>query len=114
MDITPEQWVILEIIHNLGDKASQSEVTKLSYRNRATTSRLINSLCQKEFVSRSEFPGDSRRFKLNLSDQGMKMVKIGGPIVDHLRAQGFQGTNPVDYGQFESVLKKMIANYSKE
>jgi len=35
--MTIEQWVILYRIYQLGDDASQSEIVKSNFRNRATT-----------------------------------------------------------------------------
>ena len=47
VDLTIEQWAILHRIYELGDEASQTEITKTNYRNRATTSRVISGLVKK-------------------------------------------------------------------
>ena len=46
IDLTIEQWVILQRIDTLGQNASQAEIANTSYRNRATTSRVIEGFAK--------------------------------------------------------------------
>jgi len=41
LDLTIEQWVILYRIFQSGDDASQTDIVKSNFRNRATTSHLM-------------------------------------------------------------------------
>ena len=62
VDMTIEQWVILHRISELGEEASQREIVRTNFRNRATTSRVIGKLEQKGWILKSRFEGDQKRF----------------------------------------------------
>ena len=47
INLTIEQFVILQRIDMLGSHASQKDIVETNYRNRATTSRVISGLCKK-------------------------------------------------------------------
>ena len=100
IDLTIEQWVILHRIHDMGDHASQVEISKLSYRNRATTSRVISGLCDRGLVKKKRFKGDQKRFKLTVTKKGQKIIDKALPIVEELRAVGYQNINDEDFASF--------------
>ncbi|MEM6865412.1 MAG: helix-turn-helix domain-containing protein, partial [Bacteroidota bacterium] len=63
VDMTIEQWVILHRIFELGEEASQREIVRTNFRNRATTSRIIGRLENKGWITKTRFEGDQKRFK---------------------------------------------------
>ena len=111
--ITPEQWTILEIIDNLGEKASQKEVSNLSYRNKTTTSRIIDGLVKKELIERTRFKGDLKRVRLLLTKDGERLVAKTSPIVKRLRDIGYKNISENDFDIFIEVLKRLQVNYSQ-
>lgn len=113
IQITPEQWVILEKINDLGEDASQQEITALSYRNKATTSRMIDALVNKGLVERTRFSGDQKRYRLVITHDGRKLVNLVSPIVTKLRDRGYQSIPEGDFDTFMSVLKSLQENYMK-
>lgn len=110
VDLTIEQWAILHRIYELGDEASQTEITKTNYRNRATTSRVISGLVKKGLLAKDRFKGDSKRFKLTITVEGHKIITIVEPIMYRLRAVGVTDINQKDYNTFISVLDKIWNN----
>ena len=110
VDLTIEQWAILHRIYELGDKASQTQITKTNYRNRATTSRVIAGLVKKGLITKDRFEGDSKRYKLTVIPKGHKIIKIVEPIMYRLRAVGMTDINQKDYNTFISVLDKIWNN----
>lgn len=111
IDLTIEQWVILHRIHELGEEASQVEISKLSYRNRATTSRVISGLTKKGLIQKKRFKGDQKRYKLIVTQKGEEIVKKALPIVEDLRAVGYQNINDDDFEAFMKVLDQLWENY---
>ena len=111
VDLTIEQWAILHRIYELGDEASQTEITKTNYRNRATTSRVISGLVKKELLEKDRFKGDSKRFKLTITAKGHKIIAIVEPIMYRLRDVGVTDINQKDYDTFITVLDKIWNNY---
>ena len=111
IDLTIEQWAILHRIYEMGADASQTEITKTNYRNRATTSRVISGLVNKGLITKDRFEGDSKRYRLTVTDAGHKIVKTVEPIMYKLRAVGMTDINQKDYDTFITVLDKIWNNY---
>jgi DNA-binding MarR family transcriptional regulator len=111
LNINIEQWVILQSIYNLGDEASQAELSQLNYRNRATTSRVINKLCDKNLVVKERFQNDLKQYKLVLTDTGKELVNKAIPSVKTLRHVGHENISEEEFKLFLAVLGKIGANY---
>ena len=75
IDMTIEQWVILQQIYELGPSASQRELTNLNFRTRATTSKMITNLVDKGYITKSLFDGDLKRYKLELTEKGQHIIE---------------------------------------
>lgn len=112
LDITIEQWVILQNIYKLEGEASQAELSQLNYRNRATTSRVINKLCEKNLVVKERFENDLKQYKLVLTDAGHDLVDKAMPSVKALRDVGHSTISNEEFDLFLNVLGKIWQNYS--
>jgi DNA-binding MarR family transcriptional regulator len=113
IDMTIEQWVILYRIHQLGDDASQAEIVRSNFRNRATTSRVIGGLERKGWISKKRFKGDKKRFRLVLTPLGTDIIAQIEPRANALRKLAVKDLNPEDFHIFLSVLDKIGDNYSE-
>lgn len=114
VDLTIEQWAILHRIYELGDEASQTQITKTNYRNRATTSRVIAGLAKKGLITKDRFEGDSKRYRLTVTSEGYKIIDLVEPIMYRLRALGMTDVNQEDYDTFITVLDKIWNNYEAQ
>ncbi len=112
VDMTIEQWVILHRISQLGDEASQREIVRSNFRNRATTSRVIGKLESKDWISKTRFEGDQKRFKLELTTKGREIISKIEPHANLLRKQAVNGLDTVAFETFLKVLDQIGANYS--
>lgn len=113
LDINVEQWVILQNIYHLENEASQTELSQLNYRNRATTSRVINKLCEKGLVVKERFDNDLKQFKLVLTDTGQALVNKVMPSVKALRSVGHENISEEELELFLTVLDKIWENYER-
>ena len=113
VDISVEQWVFLQRIYNKGGEAPQRELVRLNFRNKATTSRLIQGLVKKELLAQKRFEGDRKRFNLVLSEKGLALVQKLEPIAQELRTQAIDGVDENDWQIFLAILDKVRANYSE-
>lgn len=111
--VTIEQWVILHQIHELGEHASQKEIVKGNFRNRATTSRVIGGLERKGWISKTRFEGDQKRYKLELTPEGKRIIDITLPIAHQLRKQAIKDIDPKEFGIFLKVLDQIGENYEE-
>ena len=82
INLTIEQFVILQRIDMLGSNASQKDIVETNYRNRATTSRVISGLCKKNLVIKKRFKSDLKRYKLIITKDGYLELEKAKPHVD--------------------------------
>jgi len=113
VDITIEQWVILYQIHELGEEASQRDIVNENFRNRATTSRVIGGLEKKGWISKARFEGDQKRFKLELTENGQKILDLTLPSAIQLRKLALKDLDPAEFEIFLKVLDSIGENYEK-
>lgn len=111
VDMTIEQWVILHRIAELGDTASQSEIVRTNFRNRATTSRVIGKLEGKGWISKTRFEGDQKRFKLVLTPKGQEIIDLVLPHAISLRKLAVSNLEGADFEVFLKVLDQIGENY---
>ncbi len=111
IDLTIEQWVILQRIYLLGTEASQSAVVKTNYRNRATTSRVISGLCSKGLVIKERFQGDQKQYRLTLTAKGQATITRAEPIIKELRLIATKNIKEEDFDIFLNVLNRLWENY---
>lgn len=111
VNLTIEQWVFLQQIYELGDIASQRELTNLNFRTRATTSKMITNLVEKGYITKSLFEGDLKRYKLELTPHGRSMIETLLPFVKELRTLGYKDIDETDFQTFLNVLNQIWRNY---
>ncbi|RIV73761.1 MarR family winged helix-turn-helix transcriptional regulator [Flagellimonas aequoris] len=113
VDITIEQWVILYQIHQLGEEASQRDIVKSNFRNRATTSRVIGGLERKGWITKTRFEGDQKRFKLALTTEGQKILDLTLPSAMQLRKLAVKQIDSSEFEIFLKVLDQIGDNYEE-
>ena len=69
IDITPEQWVVLDQLNKAG-AASQTDLANGTFKDAPTVSRIIDKLASKELAVRKRFPGDRRRYQVVFTEKG--------------------------------------------
>ncbi|WP_350284920.1 MarR family transcriptional regulator [uncultured Croceitalea sp.] len=111
IEMTIEQWVILHRISELGETASQSDIVKSNFRNRATTSRVIGGLERKGWIAKKRFEGDMKRFKLELTAEGEALIALISPHANQLRKQAIKGLDVLEFETFLKVLDQIGENY---
>lgn len=114
INLTIEQWVILQRIHMLGEEASQSAVVKTNYRNRASTSRVISGLCSKGLVIKERFSGDQKQYRLSLTANGQAIIAQAEPVINQLRYVATQNISEKEFDIFLKVLNRLWENYDRQ
>lgn len=112
LDLTIEQWVVLYRISQLGSTASQSDIVKSNFRNRATTSRILSGLERKGWVVKARFDGDQKRFKLQLTEKGQHIITTVQPHAIALRKKAVENLDPAEFEIFLKILNQIGDNYS--
>ena len=113
IDLTIEQWVILQRVHLEGKDASQADIAKSNFRNRATTSRVISGLCKKGLLRKSRFRDDQKRFKLVMTEEGTNLMKEVMPFIKDLRKASTLGITEEEFEIFYKVLDQLWENFDQ-
>ena len=110
IDLTPEQWVLIDIL-SASDGMSQNDLAGKSFKDAPTTSRILDLLSKKGFIARKKEESDRRSFKVFLTDEGKALHARGLPIVQELRSKGWQGLNDDDYDAFLRIMNRIFENF---
>ena len=111
IDLTIEQWVLLQRVHLEGRNASQADIAKSNFRNRATTSRVISGLCKKGLLKKQRFRDDQKRYKLVMTDEGQKLMERVLPIIKDLRKVSTINITEKEFDIFYQVLDQLYDNF---
>ena len=109
--ITVDQWIILDRLHR-NDGVSQSEIADMTLKDAPTVTRIIDLLCKKELVERTQDNGDRRRLNIKLTAQGRKKVEEVMPIVLEMREKGWQNLSDEDYSAMIRILDTIYTNFN--
>ena len=113
IDLTIEQWVILQRVHLLGAGASQAEISNTNFRNRATTSRVIHGLCKKGLLKKSRFRDDQKRYKLIMTKEGKNLIDKAMPLIKDLRKTSTIKIEEAEFEVFFKVLDQLWENFDR-
>jgi Transcriptional regulators len=110
IDLTPEQWVILDYLMQ-SNGLSQKDIADKSYKNAPTVSRIVDVLERKGIVERHRFDNDRRRYKIYLTDKGQAVGLRALPIAQELRNEGWKGLDDADYDHFLKIVETVFDNF---
>jgi DNA-binding MarR family transcriptional regulator len=110
VDLTPEQWVVLDHLHKEGS-SSQTELANGTFKDAPTVSRIIDKLAKKGLAARKRFPNDRRRYQVALTAKGESIHEQLLPRVDALRVQAWGGLSESDYSDLTRVLDRIRDNF---
>lgn len=113
VDISTEQWVILDHLYTGGD-SSQTDLANRTYKDAPTISRIIDKLARKRLVERRRFPNDRRRYQVGLTAEGHDTHQRIMPHVSQLRLRTWQGLTEQDYRQLQQLLARIRENFEEE
>jgi len=71
--ITPEQWIILQILNN-GSK-NQKELSEITLKTKATINSLISYLLKSDYIIKTKSNVDKRNTEISISKKGLLLIK---------------------------------------
>lgn len=110
VDLTPEQWVLLDHLHKAG-ASSQTDLANGTFKDAPTVSRIIDKLAKKGLAERTRFPNDRRRYQVALTEKGEEVHAQLLPKVEALRVQAWSGLSEKDYDNLTRVLDRIRDNF---
>lgn len=112
IDITPEQWVIIDLLQK-DDGVSQNDLATKSDKDAPTVSRIIDILERKNLIERRNVEGDRRKYHIFLRNEGKQVHEKLNPIVQNLRVQGWEDLSDEDYQTFLRIMNQVYKNFRK-
>lgn len=106
LDITPDQWQVLDIIVNYKD-IKYSEIASISGKDIASVNRIIDLLNQKGYVSRQTDPNNRRRVILGISNTGENLHKSAGSVINEESALILHGFKEKRLTKQMKIFKKI-------
>jgi DNA-binding MarR family transcriptional regulator len=107
-DITIDQWLVLKTLQE-NKPLSQNQISELVFKDFASITRIIELLVQKKYVQRKINITDRRKFELEITKKGIKIIEDIYPIVTQNRKQALTGlTSPEK--KLKIQLEKLIIN----
>ena len=111
-DITIDQWMVLRSIADNSD-IQQNEISDQVFKDKASVTRIIETLVQNKLIRRDDHPVSNRRWKLSLTNKGKELLRSIRPIVLKNREQALKGISASEMRVAENVLKKISGNCKK-
>jgi len=78
-DLTPEQWAVLFRVGER-DGQIQKDIAERAGKDKPTTTRLLNALEEKGFITRQAGTKDKRSFVIRATDKGLRTIAAVAPI----------------------------------
>ena len=113
LDLTPEQWFILNKLSN-EDGQSQVELGEAIFADRPNVSRMLHALESDGLVRRVASGDDGRRLVVSLTSQGRKVHDLFAAQVPSARERVFAGISPEEVKTVERVLAKLEKNLERD
>ncbi len=107
--ITPENLLVLAMLLKKNG-VHQSELARLTHKNRHNMTRIIAALEQKEYVQRRSDGGDKRRLLVFLTEKGEGVLTEYAPIVTDFSGQVFAGLSEAELEMMTRIHLRILDN----
>lgn len=108
-NITIDQSITLIYLAKFPD-LTQNELADLLFKDNASLTRIINTMVKHGFLHRSMNEQDRRRYMLEITSQGEKVLEIMSDIISNNRAKALSGITKTELKQLNTILDKIKTN----
>lgn len=109
MDITIDQWLILQTIDQ-HDDITRDQIAEKVFKDSASVTRIIDLLIEKGYVKKENHTEDSRRFCWGTTGGGKIILKKIGKTVNQNRSTALKGLSHDKIKQLKNTLESIIDN----
>ncbi len=110
--ISPEQWVVLDILYP-NHIMSQKELVEKSFKDAPSISRILVKLIKSDYIIKKVDEFDKRLFRIELTEKGKELVNMLRPKVKELRSIGIQNFNEEEIKLLIAQMNQIFDNYNK-
>ncbi len=79
--VTKEQWIVLKILQENNEGLIQNDLAFITYRNKASLTRLINVMEKNGLVSRCKTENDARKKTISITQKGTELFLKIKPLM---------------------------------
>lgn len=108
-EITPEQFLILDLIHDNGE-LYQRQICEITLKDRSNVARLIKILEEKGLVKKETSSNGRRIFKITATEKGQKVRDLIKPITLEIRKTLMNGITDEELKITLETLHKVYEN----
>jgi DNA-binding MarR family transcriptional regulator len=112
-DITIDQGLVLIFLKEY-PKLTQNEIAELVFKDSASMTRMINLMVKKKYLKRSIHKEDRRRYKIEITANGEKVLEGLPPIIQNNRNSALKGITKKELKQLDITLNKIRINCSNK
>lgn len=109
IDITYDQWQVLDIIVNNGD-IKQTEIAEKTSKDTASVTRIIELLNKKGYVARQTDPNNRRKLILGVSNHGEKQYHKTSAVINECTDQALSGLKEKRLKKLKKIFKTITKN----
>ena len=109
--VSPEEWAILLVLWQKGPQ-SPGALADVTFKDRTTVTRLIDTMVRKKLVTRTEDEMDRRKSVVALSTRGSDLEAELVSVAQTLIAQALDGISTEDIETTTRTLRAMTKNLS--
>lgn len=109
--LSPEQWTLLMSLW-LKDRRSQSELARVTGRDRPSVTRLVDALERQGLVTREPSPSDRRSYRVKLTARGRSLHSLLLPVVDEVMGRAVAGLKNEEKRALRAALRRIRENLS--
>jgi DNA-binding MarR family transcriptional regulator len=108
-DITPEQWAVLNRLWE-EDGLSQVELAERTFKDKPSTTRILNLLEKKGIALRRPDENDGRVLRVFLTKAGRDLKDKLIPCAQEVLAKSGKSLTKEDLAQFKRTLNRILSN----
>ncbi len=113
IELTKVQWLLLKRLKEMNGE-SQHNLAFLTNRDKASLTRLLTTMENKNLVARIPSKSDHRINQIYITAHGDKVLKMAEPVVEGMVAEMQKGIASEDRIKVIEVLKKLINNIKSD
>jgi len=110
--ITPEQWIILQILSR-GSK-NQKELTEITLKTKATINSLVSYLLKSDLISKNKSTVDNRKVVLAISKKGINIIDKTKTNARTSIKQATKDFSETEIRVLNNYLSRIITNLHNE
>lgn len=110
--ITPEQWVVMDVLYPK-TVLTQKEIVEKSFKDAPSISRIILKLINNGYIQKTTDELDKRVFNIKLTKSGIDLVSRIKPRVQELRIKGLNSFEEEEVEKLIENINTIFNNYSK-